>query len=328
VDELCRLNVLLGELFAEAAAKVADAAGLDLEDVDLIGSHGQTVRHLPKPETRLGHTTRCTLQIGEPCVIAERTGITTVADFRPRDMAAGGEGAPLVPLVDYLLFRSSNLNRAILNIGGIANITFLPAGCALGDVLAMDVGPGNMVIDHLAGLLTSGRERCDRGGQMASRGMVHEPLLAELMEHPFLQRPPPKSAGREDFGAGFSEDLYVRALQRKLRAEDVIATATAFTAHAVHDAVKRFAPCHVDEFVVSGGGVHNATLMRHLERLFDPIRVLALEALGMCSDAKEAVAFAVLANETLSGNPGNLPKVTGASRPAVLGKIVPGRPLG
>ena len=325
VDEVCRMNVLLGELFAEAAAKIIHNAGLALEEVDLIGSHGQTVHHLPNPETRSGYTTRSTLQIGEPCVIAERTGITTVADFRPRDMAAGGEGAPLVPLVDYLLFRSPTQGRGILNIGGIANITLLPASCALEDVLAFDIGPGNMVIDHLAELVTSGQECCDRDGRIAASGQIHEPLLAELMAHPFLQRRPPKSAGREDFGVNFTEALHDRALQQKLSDEDLIATATAFTARAISAGVERFASYPLDELLVSGGGVHNATLMKHLEHLFDPVRVLPLEALGMSSDAKEAVAFAVLANETLLGHPGNLPNVTGASHPTVLGKIVPGR---
>lgn len=323
-DEICRLNVLLGELFADATLKLVRGAGLEPADVDLIGSHGQTIRHLPEAETCEGHTVRATLQIGEPCVIAERTGILTVADFRARDVAAGGQGAPLVPLVDYLLFRSSAQARGMLNLGGIANITLLPAGCTRQDVVAFDVGPGNMILDHLIGLITAGRAHQDASGRVAASGRVHEPLLAKLMAHAFLRQEPPKSAGREEFGARFSESLFRRAHRLKISGQDLVATATAFTAHAAHDAVRRFAPGPVDLLVVSGGGVHNTCLMGHLKRLFGPVQVVLLEALGMSSDAKEAVAFAVLANETLFGLPGNLPRVTGASHPAVLGKIVPG----
>ena len=325
VEELCRLNVLLGELFAEAAKMAAHRAGLELKDVDLIGSHGQTVCHLPVQEVCCGYDFHSTLQIGEPCVIAERTGVTTVADFRQRDMAAGGQGAPLAPLADYLLFRSPDHARGMLNIGGIANITVLPKGCGLGDVVAFDTGPGNMVIDHLVALGTSGQQGFDREGAIGASGKVHEPLLAELMTHPFVKKRPPKSAGRAEFGEVFSGDLYERTKSRGLSDQDIIATATAFTATAVHETVARFAPCPIDQLVVSGGGVHNTCLMGHLERLFDPVAVMPLEQLGMSSDAKEAVAFAVLANETLFVNPGNVPQVTGASHAAVLGKIVPGQ---
>ncbi|NQT54457.1 anhydro-N-acetylmuramic acid kinase, partial [bacterium] len=207
VDLVCRANVLLGELFAEAATAVAAQAGVDLRRVSLIGSHGQTIHHLPKARMLGGRRVAATLQIGEPSVIAERTGVTTVADFRPRDMACGGQGAPLVPYVDYLLFRHRSRGRLLLNIGGIANVTYLPPACRPTDVLAFDTGPGNMVVDALVARLTRGRERFDRGGQRAARGTLDAGLLKRLLRHSFLRQRPPKSTGREMFGAAFADAL-------------------------------------------------------------------------------------------------------------------------
>jgi len=358
VDRVCRANVLLGELFAEAAIAIARRAGVPLRRIALIGSHGQTIHHLPGekrgrstfsskklnvPFSRLA----ATLQIGEPCVIAERTGVTTVADFRPRDMAAGGQGAPLVPYVDYLLLRHRRRGRLVLNLGGIANVTHLPPACRAGDVLAFDTGPGNMLLDALVSLFTHGRRTYDRDGAMAARGTVSDPLLRWLLRHPYLRRKPPKSTGREAFGVPFAREVLLRVtgedrlkagLQTKagafgvpplggLTPADILATATAFTAESVADAWRRFvAPRgRVDEVVASGGGCHNRTLMRRLADAFAPIPVLTSDEFGTPVDAKEALAFAILARETLAGRPGNLPSATGAARPVVLGKIVPGR---
>ena len=325
VDGVCRMHAGLGEWFARAALEVCREAGVPMSEVDLIGSHGQTVHHLPDPEEAFGVRIRSTLQIGDPSVIAERTGVTTVADFRARDMAAGGQGAPLVPLVDYLLFRSERAGRAMLNIGGIANVTVLPAGCAPEGVLAFDTGPGNMVMDALTGIATDGEEAYDAGGRLAASGRVSRALLERLMQHPFLGAPPPKSTGRETFGSAFIEGI--SGWGCGLSGPDLVRTATAFTARSVADAIERFVlpVCRVEEVFVSGGGAENPLLMDLLRDALPGIRVARIESLGVPSEAKEAVAFAVLANETLAGRAGNLPQVTGASRPAVLGAIIPGR---
>jgi len=321
VDQVCRMNALLGEWFAEAARRVVRKAGLNMADVDLIGSHGQTVHHLPEPAQMHSYAVRSTLQVGDPCVIAERTGVATVGDFRVRDVAAGGQGAPLVPLADYLLYRSETTGRAMLNVGGIANATILPAACGLEDVYAFDLGPGNMVIDRLMDRITGGRASCDEGGQMAGTGRVHPDLLSEMMTHPFFNLPPPKSTGREDFGAAYADAFLARARGRGLPDADAVATATAFTAEAVADGLRRFVREPVQEVIVCGGGAHNETLMSLL-RVRLP-RVRGIEEVGGSTEAKEALAFAVLANETLAGRPGNVPRVTGASHPALLGKIAP-----
>jgi anhydro-N-acetylmuramic acid kinase len=282
---------------------------------------------------------RSTLQIGEPSVIAQRTGITTVADFRPRDMAAGGEGAPLVPYADYILFNDRRLIRAVQNIGGIANVTFLPAcsdavrrssQCTYAhttdkDVLAFDTGPGNMVIDGVMRLITRGRRHYDRDGATAAKGTVHEPLLREMLRHPFLRRRPPKSTGREQFGQQYCEWLYSKARKEGLMPEDAVATATAFTASTIASAYRKFLPAMPDEMILCGGGAHNATLVRMLQSGLEGVRIRSTDEFGIDVDAKEAVSFAILAYATIRGVPNNLPRVTGASEPVVMGKIVPGR---
>ncbi|MFW6162188.1 MAG: anhydro-N-acetylmuramic acid kinase [Planctomycetota bacterium] len=325
VEQVCRANALLGELFAEAARGVADAAGVAMGRVALIGSHGQTVQHLPEPATVAGRAVAGTLQIGEPCVIAERTGVTTVADFRPRDVACGGQGAPLVPWVDYLLFRRRTRGRVLLNIGGIANVTYLPPACRPEQVVAFDTGPGNMLLDALARRLTDGRLSYDRDGTMALAGEVSPPLLRWLLERPYLRREPPKSTGRELFGEPFADRLLARA--EGLAPGDVMATAAAFTAESIADAIRRFlTPLGpVDELIASGGGCHHPVVMGRLAEALAPVPVRRTDEFGIPADAKEAVAFAVLAHETMAGRPGNLPSATGAARAAVLGKIVPGR---
>ncbi len=322
-EKVCRGNVFLGELFAQAAIAVARKAGVPMSQIALIGSHGQTIRHLPEPVVMCRRRITGTLQVGEPSVIAERTGVTTVADFRPRDMAVGGQGAPLVPYVDYLLFRHAALGRVVLNIGGIANVTYLPPACRPRQVVAFDTGPGNMLLDAIAHLTK--RRRYDKDGALAAKGSVHQGLLARLLRHHYFRLRPPKSTGREDFGFGFVGRMLDAG--GDMSAEDMLATATMLTATTVHDACERFirplGP--IDEVVASGGGCHNLTLMRRIAEAFAPIPVRTTDDFGIPVDAKEAVAFAVLAHETMAGRPGNLPSATGARKRVVLGKIAPGR---
>ncbi len=310
LDALCRVNFALGEALATAALTAVEQAKLGPESIDLIGSHGQTVRHLP--------TSGATLQIGEPAVIAAHTGAVTIADFRVADMAVGGEGAPLVPLADHLLFGHRREGRLLLNIGGIANITALPAQADPRSIRAFDLGPGNMLIDAAVAHCTEGREHFDRGGERAARGRVDEALLAELMRHSFLQREPPKSTGREEFGEPFLAEILRRGTWRD---DDLIATLTAFTAQSIAEGIGRFCPGEFAKLWVGGGGVHNPRIMAGLQRALPDIAVKSLAELGVDPDAREALAFAVLANETLMGRTGNIPAVTRAQRSVVLGKI-------
>ena len=321
VNDICLMNFVLGEFFAEALTEVCEKTRLPIASVDVIASHGQTIYHVPRGRSRLGGAT---LQIAEPCVIAERTGITTVADFRPRDIAAGGEGAPLVPYADFVLFRHPRLNRIVLNIGGIANLTWLPAGCAIRQVIAFDTGPGNMLIDHLVWLVTRGRNRFDSGGRIAARGRVNAALLAELMAHAFLRKRPPKSTGREEFGVQFADRVFRRAKRERIRASDIVATATAFTARSIGDACRRFLPRPADEVILCGGGSRNRALVAMLARELPHARFRVTDEFGIPVEAKEAVSFAILARETIRGVPNNVPSATGAARPVVLGKIIPG----
>jgi anhydro-N-acetylmuramic acid kinase len=311
---LCDLDVLLGEAFAEAAHAVCAAAGVAMSDVDLIGSHGQTAVHHPRSAGALG----ATLQIGEAAVIAERTGRPVVSDFRVRDVAAGGEGAPLVPLVDHLLFhpRTPGRRRALQNIGGIANVTLI--GASLAELVAFDTGPGNMPLDAVARAASGGADACDHDGRRAARGTVDAALLAELHRHPYLAQQLPKSTGRETFGKDFVYPLLARFGSRM---DDLLATLTRFVAETIARAYREVLPAMPDEVYVSGGGALNPTLMRELAEALAPIPVAGSAALGIDPQAKEAIAFAVLANQTLFGAAGNVPAVTGASGARVLGKI-------
>lgn len=320
-DVLCRLNVAIGEWFAHAAKDLVSMAGIPLSKIDLIGSHGQTLHHLPVADAIDGIPSRGTLQMGEPSVIAKRTGVITVADFRPADMAVGGQGAPLVPYVDHLLFASKSKARGVLNIGGIANLTVLKKDCRAREVVAFDTGPGNMVIDELMRELFG--KDYDEGGRTAGQGSVYQPFLEELLRHSYFLKPPPKSTGREEFGKEYCGRVLAQARSHDLNRVDIIATVTALTAHAVccgaRLVVERCGA--LGELIVSGGGSSNAFLMEALRRCFAPVGVITSDAYGIPSDAKEAICFAVLANETVSGYPSNLPSVTGAMMPAVLGKI-------
>lgn len=328
VETLCWLNFVLGEIFAEAALEVIKVAGVSAKRVSLIGSHGQTVRHLPpKPSSsvlRPSSRQVGTLQIASPAVIAFRTGIPVVSDFRTKDMAAGGQGAPLVPLVDWLLLRHSRKNRIALNIGGIANLTVLPAGARASDVIAFDSGPGNMLIDGAVRHFSGGQESFDRNGEWAKRGKVDKNLLRWLMRHPFLRQPPPKSTGREMFGESFLQRILERSKRLGLAPHDVVATLTAFTASSVADAIERFVlpkVGSVDELIVSGGGANNPVLMAMLKERMPQISVHRSDEFGINADAKEAIAFAVLAHRTVMGLAGNLPSATGAKMPVILGSI-------
>lgn len=324
VAEICHLNALLGEWFAKAALGVIQQAGLRPADVHLIGSHGQTVHHLPRGcrEPKIG-LVRSTLQIAEPAVIAERTGVTTVANFRPRDMAVGGEGAPLAPYAHHVLFRHAQRSRLIVNLGGISNVTYLPRGGTLASLRAFDAGPGNMVLDAIVSRITSGRAALDHGGRMARQGRVDAGLLAELIAHPFLKRRPPKSTGREEFGKAFLRRLSEQGARREIAPRDLLATCTRWTAEAVGMA-RRWVRGPIDEVLVGGGGIYNRTLMAHLAEAFAPAPVRTFDDAGWPSKAFEAIAFAVLAYQTARGRCTNIPPVTGAAKPVLLGTIVPG----
>jgi anhydro-N-acetylmuramic acid kinase len=317
VDRLCRFNFRLGELFADAALAVIAAAHLTPPQVDLIGSAGQTVWHIPAPHG-------ATLQIGEPAVIAERTGLPVVADFRVADMAAGGHGAPLVPYFDLVVYRHPTTSRAIQNIGGIGNVTHLPAGCGPDDVCAFDTGPGNMIIDGLVTALTGGQETYDRDGAIASRGRVDQAWLAELLDDPFFRQPPPKSTGREVYGRPFAQRLLAEARRRRLAADDAVATVSALTADSIVRAYRDFVIPRggLDEVILGGGGAYNTFLRRRIaEGLGLPVRTS--EEFGISTKLKEAMAFALLASDAVAGLATNVPAATGAAGPRVLGKFVP-----
>ena len=323
VDRLCQLNFTLGEAFASAALEAASAAGLLPEQVDFIGSHGQTVWHIP-PGSGMGVPS--TLQLGSPAVIAQRTGVTVVSDFRSRDMAAGGQGAPLVPFVDALLLTHPEKSRAVQNIGGIGNVSWLPAG-GKGMQLGFDTGPGNMLLDRAAEVLTQGRLHCDLDGRLALAGRVHAPLVEKWMgEEPYFVQRPPKSTGRELFGVQRCA-RYLEEMQ-DLSPEDILATLTAFTARSIADAYRRFLPETPDEVLLCGGGARNPALRQQLAAELPQSFVGRTEDAGLPGDSKEAVAFAVLGYETLCARPGNLPSATGAAMPVVLGSITPGDGVG
>jgi anhydro-N-acetylmuramic acid kinase len=321
-EEISQLNFLIGELFAEAAITACRRFRVSLAKIDLVGSHGQTIYHQGRASRFLGRPIASTLQIGEPSVIAARTGIPVVADFRPADMATGGQGAPLVPFVDFLLYRDQRHGRVALNIGGIANVTVIPPAARPEDVLAFDTGPGNMVIDALIHQFTRGRRAFDRNARLASRGRPIRRVLDRLLADPYFRQAPPKSAGREQYGRAYVSRLL--NLARNARPEDVLATATLLTPLSILAALNRyvFSPTRIDELIVSGGGAHNPLILAQLEAGLDRVRLLRADELGVSEDAKEAFAFAILAYESWHHRPANLPAATGARRPAILGKVV------
>lgn len=314
--ELCLLGTHLGRLYAQAVRELLNRTGT--ERIDLIGCHGQTVYHIPEETPYLGGSLRGTLQIGDPSYLAEEFSCPVVSDFRIRDMAAGGLGAPLVPYTEFLLYRSETEDVALQNIGGIGNITLLPAGCALEDVTAFDTGPGNMVMDALAAKITGGRRAYDEGGRLAASGKVIPELLDKMLSDPYLAKRPPKTTGREYYGEGYVAKLLAAGAYSLT---DVLATATRFTAESIALSLRRFAPRMPARLVVGGGGSRNPTLLRFLREALPECRVQVQEDLGLDSDAKEAVAFAILANEALFGVCNNAPSATGAKHGVVMGRI-------
>ena len=323
--EISQLNFLLGEEFAVAAVAACKAWGISLAEIDLIGSHGQTIYHQGTASKFLGgRAVASTLQIGEPSVIAERTGIPIVADFRPADMAAGGQGAPLVPFVDYLLYRDEQLGRAALNIGGIANVTVIPPRALPEEIFAFDTGPGNMIIDALAEAATRGRSRFDRDAKIAFRGRTIPELLERLMREPYLKKSPPKTAGREQFGRDYAQELLAWERKHRARPADLVRTATVFTSLSIADALHRFVFLRVKihELIFAGGGGRNPLLMAQLAAALPAVRIVPADEFGIPSEAKEAFAFAVLAYEAYHGRANNLPSATGAKHPTIMGKLV------
>ena len=325
VDKLGYMNFLLGEYFASAALAVINEAGVSASEVDFIASHGQTIWHAPDTDETDGFPIRYTVQIGEGAVIAERTGIPTVSDFRVADMAAGGQGAPLVPFTEYLLYRRADETILLQNIGGIGNMTVLPAGASPDEVYAFDTGPGNMIIDAVISAATGGTESYDRGGAAAARGHVCSELLDMLRGDEYYSAPLPKTTGRERFGAQYAERLLSYGREHSLSFDDIAATATELTAWSIADAYERYVlPKYMAaELIVGGGGSYNATLLSALGRRLGKhgVKVKTQEDLGLNSDAKEAVAFALMGDRFMAGLPNTLPSVTGASHAAVMGKL-------
>src|SRR5579875_1962768 len=319
--DIARLNFLLGELYVEALEETAERAEIPLDTIKLIGCHGQTIFHEGQASPYLGKKVASTFQIGESSIISERTGIDVISNFRERDVAAGGKGAPLVPYLDYMLIRHRGRGRVAVNIGGIANLTAIPPNTNTDRVIAFDTGPGNMVIDQLVSRITQGRQTYDRDGAVAAIGDIDQKLLAKLLRDKYFRAKPPKTAGREQYGNEYVSKL----LDTELSSEDLIATATALTAESIAAAVRNFVmpEMRVDEVFVSGGGTHNTTLMRMLRKALEPIPVKETTEVGLDVDAKEAIAFAVLAYETAHARPSNVPMATGAKRSVVLGKLTP-----
>lgn len=320
-EELCRLNFLIGELSAEACIAVCELAGIKPDRIDLVGSHGQTVFHAPIPSDYLGRTFPSTLQIGEASVIAERLGCLVVSDFRVRDTAAQGQGAPLVPYTEYLLYQDPTRTVALQNLGGIGNITILPQGGGLDDIVAFDTGPGNMVMDALTAIITDNASRFDDNGELAATGTVRSDLLDWMLDDPYLSVPIPKTTGRERYGAAYVEALVKTARRMRISLIDTLATANRFTAETIRVGLERYCAIKPTRMVVGGGGSLNPVLMANLQACLPDCEVLTNEDLGLDSSAKEAVAFAILANEAVHGIPNNAPKATGAAHPVVMGKI-------
>lgn len=318
--DVARANFLLGRVLAEAAREAIEHAGVRRQDVAAVGNSGHTLVHEPASGGPMAPG--CTMQIGEAAVIAELLRVPVVSDFRVRDVAAGGQGAPLVAYFDYQFFSSKAVNRAVLNLGGIANVTILRARAALDDVVAFDTGPGNMPIDTAVRIASSGKHRYDKDGRLAREGRVQEELLSWMLEMEYFRRPPPKSCGRAEFGEGFVRAALERASD--LSTPDLVATLTELTGRTVAEAVRAFRsePGEPWQMVVSGGGAHNPALMASIARHAE-MPVVRSDNLGIPADAKEAMAFAYLAWETLHGRPCNVPSATGAAGPRVLGKITP-----
>ena len=320
-QDFCKMNFLLGQLYVDAAMNLCEEYGIAPEQIDLIGSHGQTFWHIPQDEPYLGYTFKSTLQLGECAVLAETFHCPVIGDFRVRDVAAGGLGAPLVPYSEFLIYRSEEQCVALQNIGGIGNITCLPPDCTMDQVLAFDTGPGNMVMDAVYSRLTNGTESYDGNGRFAARGKINRELLLDLMDDAYILRKPPKTTGREYYGAPYVDRVMAAAAEKKIEEHDLMATVTAFTAESIAYSVRSFLPCRPQKLIIGGGGSMNSTLVENIRQALPDCNVLTNEDIGFDSNAKEAVAFAVLANEALFAGTNSMPSVTGASHPVVMGKI-------
>jgi len=319
LDEICRLNVILGKLFANAVKKIQRRN--NSIKIDLIGSHGQTIHHLPQKTNFHLYKVKSTLQIGDAAVIANLSGITTVGDFRAADCAVEGEGAPLIPFLDYILFRSNEHNRALLNIGGISNITVLPKACKKEEVIAFDTGSGNMLIDGLMQKFYG--KSYDNDGKIAQKGLIDKKLFSFLLKDKYFKQKPPKSTGREHYGKDFISIILKQS--GKIPKQNIIRTVTEFTAYSIwYNYIKFIRPkVIIDELIVSGGGANNPILIKCLKKLMKGVKINKMNSLGINADSKEAVLFAVLANECISGNTANMKSVTGSKKDVILGKICP-----
>ena len=319
VEDICSLNIILGKLFADAALKIIFRNKLSAKEIAFIGSHGQTIHHLSSLRNPAKYKVKSTLQIGDPSVIANLTGILTVGDFRVADCAVNGDGAPLVPYFDYILFHNKKVNRALLNIGGISNITLIPKDSRKNDVIAFDTGPGNMIIDGLT--LHYFGKPYDKNGNIAKNGNVNHELLNYLIKDKFINKYPPKSTGREEYGRDYMRNITVKF--KKIEKHDIIRTVTEFTAFSICINYKKFIKPKVviDELIVSGGGAKNPVLIESLKNYFKGVNINQFKLSGIDYDSKEAALFAVLANECLQGNPANMPSVTGSKKDVILGKI-------
>jgi anhydro-N-acetylmuramic acid kinase len=321
VDKICKMNVVIGELFASAVMELCKKSSFDINKVDFISSHGQTIYHDVNSEIK------STLQIGSGEIIAERTGVTVVNNFRMRDIAAGGEGAPLIPFFDYIMFKSEKKNIVLQNIGGIGNYTYLKAGCVENEIEGSDTGPGNMIIDGLISILTKNELTYDKNGEWAKKGNVDKKLLKKLMENPFFEKKTPKTTGRELFGIQYCQKILNDIeFTENFTKYDLIATVTSFTAYSIIYTYKTFIKGDIDEIIISGGGSYNPVLINYIKsyskKYLKNAEVFTLEEKGMSSNAKEAIAFALLGYYTLKGKTNNVPSVTGANKKVVMGNII------
>lgn len=315
VSDICKMNVYLGKKFGQAAKNIIEKNKFRSSDIDFISSHGQTVYHMPDQNA--------TLQIGELSEIAAITGCITIGDFRPSDMAVNGQGAPLVPLVDYILFSDEKINRIMINIGGISNLTVLESGKDMDEVAAFDCGPGNMLIDRVVSIMSDGELKYDDSGKLAMKGKVNKELLNELLkEDGFILKSPPKSTGREKYNEEYINYLLNRKKEKGLNFKDFIATITAYTYESIALNIEKYVvkENQIYEIYVGGGGAKNKAILKGIQNSTG-FKVLTMEDIDFNSDAKEALAFAVLGNEFLSGNVNNLKHVTGATKEVVMGKL-------
>lgn len=318
VDLICSLNFKLGYLFAEATKNVCNKAGITLENLDFIASHGQTIYHLPKSRDSFIPST---LQIGEPAIIAYETGVKVVSNFRVMDMASGGEGAPLVPYSEYIIYGSDEENIALQNIGGIGNVTVIPKDGDINSIFAFDTGPGNMIIDEVCQRLF--KLNYDEDGKIAANGEIQNDILDDLMSHSYINAFPPKTTGREEFGQQFVDELLKKYNNKK--PEDILSTVTMFTAKSIAVNYKNFImnKVNLNKVIIGGGGAHNKTLLSYLKNELPNVSIVTQDDIGLSSDAKEAIAFVILGNETLNNNFSNVPSATGAKEKVILGNITP-----